>query len=157
MKKLTFLTVFILFFAFFASAQSAKAVTAMLETNEVTNGQAAYFAANALELVKENAAEQEAFDALKNAGFTCLSEDLSSPVKLDAYSELCMKAFNISGGLFYRLFKNSRYALRELKSLGIVPSDADPKQMINGRTALNMLSECYELVNGTSDLPEVTE
>ena len=30
-------------------------------------------------------------------------------------------------------------------------------QPAEARKALNMLSECYELVNGTSDLPEVTE
>ena len=157
MKKITFLMIFMLFSAFFAAAQSSEAVTAMLETTKVTNGQAAYFTANAMELVKENATEQEAFDALKAAGITCISEDLTAAIKLDTYSEMCMKAFGIKGGLFYTLFKNSRYALRELKALGIVPSDADPKQSIGGRVALNMLSECSELVNPTTDLPEVTE
>ncbi len=157
MKKLTFLMFFMLFFAFFAAAQSSQAVTAMLETTKVTNGQAAYFAANAMEIVKEDATEQEAFDALKSSGITCIPEDLSSAIKLDTYSQVCMKAFGIKGGLFYTIFKNSRYALRELKALGIVPSDSDPKQNIGGREALNMISECYELVYGTNDLPEVTE
>ncbi len=157
MKKITFLIIFMLFFAFFASAQSSQAVTAMLETEKVTYGQAAYFAACAMDLVKENASEQEAAVSLKNAGITCISDELSSSIKLDSFSELCMKTFNIKGGLFYTLFKNSRYALRELKASGIVPSDADPKQYISGRTALNMFSECFELVNGTTDFPEVAE
>ncbi|NLM00458.1 MAG: hypothetical protein GX220_03265 [Treponema sp.] len=145
MKKITNLFVIAFFTISFVSAQSADAVTKALEAKKITYGQGAYFVATALSLISDADSEEMAINALVNSGYIDSEYKANEIMRNDDFSLLCMKAWNIKGGLFYTLTKSRRYAFREFKSLGFLPFSADPSYGIAGRNALNIMSECSEL------------
>ena len=87
--------------------------------------------------------DNEAFDLLKENDFIKNKKAQSSDkIKIQDAAFLCVKAAGIKGGLFLRMRKDPRYALRELKAMNIVPNDTDPAAFVNGKEFINILSEC---------------
>ncbi|HTP57693.1 MAG TPA: hypothetical protein VMM82_02180, partial [Spirochaetia bacterium] len=74
----------------------------------------------------------------------------NAPVSLGDYSYLLMKAFNVTGGIFYSLFPSPRYACRELGFLRVIPSDARPLRSVSGEEAVRILSNMISLRGGKS-------
>jgi hypothetical protein len=56
--------------------------------------------------------------------------------RLDAISLLIMGSFNIKGGLFYSINKNSHYAYRELVYKNIIQGKSDPGMKLSGERLL---------------------
>ncbi|MBN2617949.1 MAG: hypothetical protein JXR64_06520 [Spirochaetales bacterium] len=54
---------------------------------------------------------------------------------------LVMESLNIKGGVFYTIFKNPRYALRELKYLTYLQKDIDGNDYISGIELINLIGE----------------
>ena len=129
-KRLLLLAVFTL--ASCAFAQSSQKISDILASDEITKGEAAYFACVNKNLTDESATEDEAFAFL--AGQNLFGEDESAEEKISVEKAcfLIARTENMKGGVFYSIMKNPRYALREFKALGIVPSNADPKRKISG-------------------------
>ena len=145
MKKFVFLLLISLFVVTFASAQDSNKVTQVIESNKITYGQSAYFVAIALNLASDSTSEADCSKAISDANIIKLPEDLATTISCDDFALLCMKAWNLKGGVFYTLTQNKRYAFKEFKSLGLLPISTDPKQSLSGRTALNIISSCIEL------------
>jgi hypothetical protein len=155
MKRIITILV-ILFAGTLAFAQSADVVTDILESDEATYGQVCYLSAIHQGLISEDADYEEAVEVLYNRG--------QIPENVSAYDSVFMAnlAFiyvqiwpNIKGGLMFALTNGSpRYAFKKLKSDGVIPDSTDPKQIVTGREALNILTTCM-LEYGTNECMEM--
>ena len=128
-------------------AQSAQKLTEVLSKEEVTYGDASWFIAAQTGLIDDSKSEKEAFDALsENGWFNKIDAEADSKIVLKNFAYLCTLAFDIKGGVMYRITKSPRYAVRELKSMKIIPNDANSNAPITGRQMINILTSCdYEI------------
>lgn len=125
--------------------QASEAVSQLLEATSITYGQAAYFAATNLSLIPDESSYEQASEEIVKSKILYSIEDCNSPISLAEFSMLCMKTWNFKGGLFYSLFKNPRYAFKEMQSKGIISNESDPDQGVSGIFALNTFTKCIDL------------
>ena len=127
-------------------AQSAQKLTEVLSIENVTYGTASWFLAAQTGLIDDTKSEKEAFDVLSEDGwFNKIDAEADSKISLKNFAYLCTRAFNIKGGLMFRLTDAPRYAARELKAMKIISNDADVNASITGRQMINILTGCaYE-------------
>jgi hypothetical protein len=59
---------------------------------------------------------------------------------------MATKTLDYKGGLFYSLFKNNRYAFRDLRFKAIVPAHLDPQAKLKGLDALSITERLMEEV-----------
>ena len=134
----------VLFVGTLAFAQSADVVTDILKSDEATYGQVCYLSAIHQGIISEDASYEDAVNALLNRG--------QIPGNVSAYDSVFMAnlAFiyvqiwpNIKGGLMFSLTNGSpRYAFKKLKSDGVISENTDPKEVVSGAEALNILTAC---------------
>lgn len=135
---------FVLFIGGFAFAQSADVITDIIATDEVTYGQICYLSAIHQGLIEEDSSYDEAVEVLYSNG--------QLPVEVGAHEVVYMVnlAFiyaqiwpNIKGGLMYKITNGApRYAFKLFKNDGIFNSKADPRAVLTGREALDILTAC---------------
>ena len=147
-KILVFL---VFFFSLTVYGQDATKVTEILDSPLLTKGQAAYIAASWLNTDNESLDFQQAIQLMVTEGFFSEDSNASDPIRLDELSNLCMKTWNIPGGLFYRMTKANRYAFKELKALGYLSATADPSFTVTGFQGMNIMFKCMEY--NTPSLP----
>lgn len=145
MKK--FFTVLILgiLFVFSAAAQSSEKITEILKSEEMNFGQAAYIIATYKSSVAEDADYAEAFQKLQEEGLISEKYESDDMINLATASFLCFRSMNLNGGLFYKIFKNSRYAFKELQAKGALPKDSDPQYSVSGREFFGLFNACVEI------------
>lgn len=141
MKKLILTLLACVCFAAGAAAQSSQKISDILDEDEITNGEAAYFACVYKNLADENATEDEAFDVLSQKKLFKSDENAGGKISLSKACHLISETAQMKGGIFYSISHSARYSLREFKALGIVPQNADPSQKVSG-------SEFIALLNG---------
>jgi hypothetical protein len=146
MKKL-FLSFAVILLGLSAFAQSAEEISSILKAEKVNCGQASYLAATYTNSITESDNEAQAFDSMKNAGCFSESSTATSQITLSQISYLYTKALGIKGGLFYTLFPSPRYAYKELKARGVLPTDADPSMSVSGRDCIDLFNSCLEFAN----------
>lgn len=142
MKKIiTLLAVFI--FSFSVYAQNAYVVTDILNSSEITYGQACYLSAVSQGLAADTDDLNKALDILKEKGQISNSIEGSKPVNIQELSSIYAKMFpNIKGGIFFRITKgSSRYAFRQFKADGLIPSNTDPSKILSGQEALSLFTK----------------
>jgi len=144
MKKFFLTLIGALLLSAAAYSQDASRISEILKTNKVTYGQAAYVAGVFSGDVKEDASYSKAFEALAAKGLVPAQVKAGDAITLADFSYICAKTTGMKGGLFYNIFDNSRYAIRELKAKGIVSANADPDFTVDGHEALSVLSNCIE-------------
>lgn len=128
-------------------SQSAQKLTDLISTKEATWADAGWLIAVQNELCEDKASAEEAYNLIKENGYLNHKKEPSKDdkIKLQDFALLCTKANGIKGGLFLRLTKSPRYALRELKAMGVVPNNAAPHQIVSGKQMIDILSGCeYE-------------
>lgn len=143
MKKL-FCLISVLFVTGCLYAQSADVVTSILETEEVNYGQVCYLSAIHQNLIEEDASYSDAVKALYDEGQLPELVDPYSIVYMANLSFIYMQIWpEVKGGLMYRITNGSpRYAFKQLSADGVLPPMADPKAIVSGREALNILTAC---------------
>ncbi|GHV96243.1 hypothetical protein AGMMS50293_25630 [Spirochaetia bacterium] len=140
-KVTAVLCALLLFSAVFAPVAYSQTVPgseleALLNTGKITCSQAAYFVlAAALENPPET--REAAFGMAREQGW--LSAGAESPVTLGRLSLLIMKAFDLGGGLLYRLFPGPRYAYREMIGRGFIEGRAYSTLTVSGERFLHIL------------------
>lgn len=122
-------------------AQNSQKISEILENDEISKGQAAYFICVYNSFGEEDLSEKDAFDFLREKSFFDETEKSDEKISLSNVCFLIGKSANMKGGIFYSIFKSPRYALREFKSLGILPQNVEPNQKVSG-------SEFIALLNG---------
>ncbi len=141
MKKAIIALLVALFVSLGAVAQSAQKVSEILETNEISKGQASYFTCVYKDISDESVSDEEAFSVLKEKNLFKSTENANDKISLSKACFLIARTAEMKGGIFYSITHSARYAFREFKAVGIVPQNADPMQSVSG-------SEFIALLNG---------
>jgi outer membrane protein OmpA-like peptidoglycan-associated protein len=159
-NTLLFASVFLFFLAFPLSAQTAQKVENLLNQEEISWQDAAIFALEASEkAVLDN--PYEAFQFASSAEMLPKNIEASNLAKFDGISLLLMKAFDLKGGLFYTIFKNSHYAYRELVYKDIIQGKNDPEMTVSGQEFLFMINRILAITENNSQTvalePEIVQ
>lgn len=128
-------------------AQSAQRISQIVESPELSYGQAAYIALSYsdAETMDESADDAQAFEAAFQRKWIKNGAVVQAAIRLDELSALYVSAVGIKGGVMCGLIKNSpRYSFRELKALGLLDKNADPAMKIDGQNALNLFNACVQ-------------
>lgn len=151
MKKY-FTCIFALLFSVMIYAQSSEVITEILESKEATFGQVCYFIATQQDLIDENDSFTQAIQVLYNEGQIPHIIHSDTPIPLVDVAFLFAQAWNVKGGLMYKLFNGApRYAFKQLKSDGIIPKNKYPRTIVSGRQILDMFTSA-SLVYGNMKL-----
>jgi hypothetical protein len=121
-------------------AQSNALIDQVLEQKKVGYSYAAYLVLSAAGIIKDTATPEQAMEALKQQDWGIKVPEEPTDISLGQYAYLIMKAFNIPGGLMYRLMPGSRYAAREIAYLGFVTENPSPYRSISGQEAMQILN-----------------
>lgn len=149
MKKFFFAIVFAAA-ALAVHAQSVEKINEIVESPEISYGQAAYLALSYSGDIDETAEIADALAAAVQKNWIKSGAVDTAAIKLGEFSALCVKATGIKGGLFCRLTKNSpRYSFSELKSLRILDKNADPAMKVSGQDALSLFNACVKITEGS--------
>jgi hypothetical protein len=141
-----------------AFAQTAAELELLLETKTVSLAAASCFVLEAAELLPSGlagpAAETAAYDMALSKGWVKKNPSEAATLKDTAF--LVMKAFSFKGGALYSLFRNPRYAYREMLYKKIIQGRADPGMKVSGQRLLQIIgralnysgdSESLDIVN----------
>jgi hypothetical protein len=128
----------LLFSTMTAWGQTAAEMESLSGAREITCAQAAYFVlAAALEDPPQN--PQAAFGMALEQGCLPANSKSNGSITMGGFSLLLMKAFNIKGGLMYRLFPVGRYAYREMNSRGFIEGRSYSTFTVSGEQFLRIL------------------
>lgn len=141
MKRVLFcLVFFILAFNGFSQKienSAPKMLESILETKEVTFGQVAYLSALYQGFISETATEEEAIKSLYKRRQIPYDVNAYTVVAAVNLAYIFSNMWNIRGGLmFYSTNGSPRYAFKQLKKDGVIPSFMDPKFIMTGEQAL---------------------
>jgi len=150
MKRTLCITVAGLLIAAAAFGQAAEKVDKILETEKATFGQAAYLIQTALNDGSDGLDFETAFDRFKSENKNLIRDSISAedviPVK--TYAFLLMKAFDIKGGMMYRIYPCPRYAYRDLHYLAVIQDKNNPDALMTGAAMLQILSRIDTVQGG---------
>jgi hypothetical protein len=113
-------------------------------------GDTAYVALAAARLIDADASVDAAMAALQSRGWGIDGRGPEDQILLGEYAYLLMRAFEIRGGLFYRMFPGPRYATREMTYLGMIQGRAMPDMEVSGERALRILGRVLDRQGGRS-------
>jgi hypothetical protein len=136
-KKYCALLIFICLFSTgsLPAQSTANTIEALLSMDAVTYAAAARLLLEASETLKTSNAD-EAFNYAVEQNWLPKKAAANDEARLDAISLLLMRSFNIKGGLFYSITKNSHYAYRELVYQNIIQGKSDPSMKLSGERLL---------------------
>ena len=144
-----------------AFAQTASEMDVMLAAEEVSAASLARFVLGAADLLPE---DLSGFRAEEAAYQIAASRDWikSAPGESVTYKEaafIIMQAFDLKGGIMYTLFKNPRYAYREMIYRRLIMGHADQSMKVTGPRLLSMLDRTisYAGVNTEGRVPPQEE
>jgi len=121
--------------AFLFAQSTAEEIETFLSASTVTYAQAARFALEAAGvLAADNPEEAFAFALQRN--WLPGKADPGDYARLDHISLLLMASFDMKGGLMYSIFRNPRYAYRELIHLNVIQNRASPSIFVSGEMFL---------------------
>lgn len=125
-------------------AQSNQVLDTLLEREALQYGEAAYLVLVAVDRLPEEASPNEAAAALPGQFGAIPVRAAGEPIPLGEYAYLLMQAFEIKGGLMYRLAPGPRYAARELAHLKVIRGKAHPDRRVPGAEAVQILRRLLE-------------
>ena len=125
--------------------QSNSVIDTLLGESAADFGNSAYMVLTGAGLLDEGSDVSEGLKIFAEGKWNALAgKRAEDPLTLGEYSFLITGAFDIQGGLMYRLFPGPRYAVRELKYLGIIDRDADPSVPVSGEDVIRILGYVLE-------------
>jgi hypothetical protein len=139
----TIVFIFLLVLPGLLHAQTAQVIEKLLETHSVSNRQAAWLVLEAADIVTGSspmAETAEAFSYAAGRRWLPKNAQAESQARLDEISLLIMQAFNIRGGVMYRLLNNPRYAYRELVYRNLLMGRIDPQMAVSGYELLFLVN-----------------
>jgi len=138
------LSLFIILFLAMSSmplfSQTADEIETLLISKSITYAQAARFSLEASNVIAIRD-PQEAFNYAQEQKMLPKKTASGDSARLANVSLLLMRAFNIKGGIFYSITKNSHYAYRELVHLNIIQGRADPSMTVSGEQLLFLIGK----------------
>lgn len=142
MKRTLCIAVTVFLIAVASFGQSAQRVDDILETTKTTFGQAAYVILTALHDDTDEMDFDTAFDRFKNENQNVIRDSITAKdiIPIKTYAFLLMRAFNIKGGMLYRIYPCPRYAYRDLRYLTVIQGNNNPDASMTGAAMLQILS-----------------
>jgi hypothetical protein len=126
----------------FAQSMAAD-MDRVLDSEEVTWAQAARFVLPAAGFVNEAAAV--AFRDAQLRDWLPRNAEPDGIADFGGLSFLLMKAFDIPGGMMYRIFPGPRYAYRELQYLDILQGQHDYKRPVSGFWLIALIGRAIDI------------
>jgi len=133
------------------AAQSNAFVDSLLAAPEATLGQAAYLLLTARGALPESASPAQAVEALAAQGWKTPTSSADEPLSLGEYCFLLMQAYELKGGLMYRIAPGARYAARELAYRRLIRGKAYPNRSLSGEEVLAVLRGLLEQLEKESE------
>ena len=144
-KKLILLLAFILLVVVVnISAQSNEVLDILLEEETTSFGQAAYLVLSASARIPDDTSPAEAAAEMAGQGWKVPTRAAEEPLTLGEYSFLLMQAFELKGGVMYRIIPGPRYAGRELAYLRFIKGNTSPYRTFSGEEAIGILGRLLE-------------
>ena len=130
--------------------QSAERVDTILKTEKATFGQAAYLIQTALNEGADGLDFAAAFDRFKSGNEHLIRTSITAEDVIPAktYAFLLMKAFNVKGGLMYRIYPCPRYAYRDLRYMAVIQGKNAPNAPMTGAAMLRIFSRIDTVQGG---------
>ena len=126
------------------SAQSNEVLDALLEEDTTSFGQAAYLVLTASARIPDDKSPAEAAAEMAGQGWKVPTRAAEEPLTLGEYSFLLMQAFELKGGVMYRIIPGPRYAGRELAYLRFIKGNTSPYRTFSGEEAIGILGRLME-------------
>lgn len=134
--------VFVLLSAGFSlvSAQSNERLDELLAQDPVQTGHAAYLVLTAADVLSEDSSPDQAYRTAVDAGWVGPESSAAEPISFGSFSYLFMEAFDVSGGVMYRIFPGPRYAAREVVYQEWARTRRSPGALLSGDATVRILS-----------------
>ena len=140
MKKLGFTAaVFLLLSALWAPTQSNDVLDRILAEEQLTYASAAYLLLVATGKAAEESSPEQAVARAEQEGIALKGVSAAEGLSIGQYSFMLMRAFQLTGGIMYRIVPGPRYAAREMEYAGVIQGPAIPGMALSGNEALRML------------------
>jgi hypothetical protein len=133
-----------------SGAQSNAVLDQVLERDALLFGEAAYLVLVGTDRLPDTASPEEAAQALAGAFPDAPPRAAGEAIPLGEYAYLLMQAFEVKGGLLYRIIPGPRYAARELAYRKIIRGKAHPDLPVAGAEAVQILRRLLEWKEGLS-------
>jgi hypothetical protein len=124
--------------------QTAAEMDELLESREITWGQACRFVLPASGIMEAQTSAGVAFALARQNGWLPKGAAVESPVTLGGLSFLITESFAIKGSVLYALFPGPRYAYRQLDYLGLLPGLRDPALKVSGERLVQILGRVLD-------------
>jgi len=137
--------------AFLSAQSAAEEIETLLNTKAVTYAQAVRFVLEAADVgITDNPITnpEEAFNYAVQQNWLPKNAASGDLARLDKISLLLMRSFEIKGGLFYSITKNSHYAYRELVYKSVIQGRFDPCMQVSGERLIFYVNRIYSLQDG---------
>jgi hypothetical protein len=143
-KKLLALALLLTCIPLIISAQSNTVIDELLNEDKADWGRTSYMVLSAAEIISENEAIPEVLTKLAEQQWNLPSKLSEDPITLGEYSYMLMKAFDIPGGIMYKIVPGPRYAARELSYLKFIDKDKSPYRTLSGEEVLRIMGRVME-------------
>ena len=127
------------------SGQTAQRMEALLEEEALSWSDAAIFVLEAADWAAFSN-PVDAFYYARERNWLPKNAQPQDTARLNGISLLLMQAFELPGGIFYSLTKNSHYAYRELVYKEVILGRADPHMLVSGDDFLFMIGRILTIV-----------
>lgn len=125
-------------------SQTADSVTNVIETEEITYGQAAYYSTVVLGICKDTVPYNESLGILKEKGAIKIGINEYEKIPMKDLCKILYFTWDIKGSLMLSATKSPRYILKQLKSDGIVPDNMYSDYVPTGHEFLNIITGCLD-------------
>lgn len=129
-------------------AQLNKQIDILLEQEKASFGRAVYLVLVATENCDEDVTLTGALETLQRKDWKIRLKGVGDKITLGEYSFLLMKAFNIQGGIMYRIIPGPRYAVRELVYHKLILEKPEPGRTMSGGEVMSMLTRVLNWKEG---------
>ncbi|MCK5153407.1 MAG: hypothetical protein KAQ93_03540 [Spirochaetales bacterium] len=143
-KRLILFSLVLVCLPLIVSAQSNAVIDELLEKDKADWGNTAYLVLSAAELIDENTDISQVLTALDKQQWNLESKNKEQNITLGEYSYMLMEAFDVPGGLMYKLIPGPRYATRELSYLNFIDNDKSPYRTLSGEEVLRIMGRLLE-------------
>ena len=146
MRKRLFFLICAFFFAgaIFASAQSNEVLDIMIEQEDALYAETLYLVFTASGFLDDEASPEQALSIPLERGWVKAEQPADRPIRLGELSHIIMKAFDLPGGLLYRIFPGPRYAARELAFYGVIREHRSCNRRVSGTEAIRIIRNAVE-------------
>ena len=139
MKKTFILIIFLS--AFMIYAQSNEQIDRLMEADKTTVAEASLLILSSAGIIDPESDSSSALQYINGKKWYKAGINGNEPLTAGNASYLFMKAFNINGGLMYKIAPGPRYAVREMKYNDILDKRTETSTIMSGEDFLVFLSE----------------